>query len=500
MTPPFRKVLVANRGEIAVRVFRTCRELGIRTVAVYSEADRGARHVREADQALPVGPAEALRSYLDGEAILRAARQAGADAIHPGYGFLSQNGGFADAVRDAGLTFVGPPGDVHRLMGDKQVARRRMAEAGVPVLPGYDGDDQADARLLAESERIGWPVLLKPSRGGGGKGMRVVRGHGEFAAALAASRREARAAFGSETLLVERFVERSRHVEVQVMADAHGAVLHLGERECSIQRRHQKVVEETPSPALDASRRAELCRAGVAAARAVGYLGAGTVEFLLAPDDGRFYFLEMNTRLQVEHPVTEAVTGLDLVRLQLEAASGRPLPLTQEQVQSRGHAIECRLYAEDPANDDLPSPGRVLHLSEPAGAGIRVDSGLAQGSEVTVHYDPLLAKIVAWGHDRAEATARMRAALRQTVVLGVVTNLARLRAILEHAAFAAGELHTGFIEEHLQELQPASCPPPVALAALGVALRLGRNGGSRTSRARPDPWDSLGPWRLGGGS
>jgi len=404
VTPPFRKLLVANRGEIAVRVFRTCRELGIRTVAVYSEADRGARHVREADQALAIGPPEALASYLNLEAILRAARQSGAEAIHPGYGFLSQSGDFADAVRDAGLTFVGPPGDVHRLMGDKQAARRRMAAAGVPVLPGYDGDDQADARLLAESERIGWPVLLKPSRGGGGKGMRVVRSGADFAAALAASRREARAAFGSETLLVERFVERSRHVEVQVMADAHGTVLHLGERECSIQRRHQKVVEETPSPALDAARRAELCQAGVAAARAVGYLGAGTVEFLLTPD-GRFYFLEMNTRLQVEHPVTEAVTGLDLVRLQLEVASGRPLPLAQQQVESRGHAIECRLYAEDPANDDLPSPGRVLHLCEPAGPGIRVDSGLAVGSDVTVYYDPLLAKVVAEGKDARRLTA-----------------------------------------------------------------------------------------------
>ena len=497
MTPLFRKVLVANRGEIAVRVFRTCRELGIGTVAVYSEADRAARHVREADQAVAIGPAEALRSYLSIEALLRAARKTGAEAIHPGYGFLSQNGDFADAVRDAGLVFVGPPGDVHRLMGDKQAARRRMAAAGVSVLPGYDGDDQQDARLRSEAERVGWPVLLKPSRGGGGKGMRVVRSGVELAAALAASRREAKAAFGSETLLLERFVERSRHVEVQVVADTHGTVLHLGERECSIQRRHQKVVEETPSLALDPERRLRLCEAGVKAARAAGYSSAGTVEFLMAPD-GRFYFLEMNTRLQVEHPVTEAVTGLDLVRLQLEVAAGRPLTLRQDEVESRGHAIECRLYAEDPDNDDLPSPGRILHLSEPEGPGIRVDSGLQAGSEVTVHYDPLLLKIVSWGVDRPEATARMQEALRRTVVLGVVTNLARLRAIAEHPAFAAGELHTGFIEEHLQQLSPRACPPPEAIAALVAALGLGRNGKGR--RRVPDPWASLGPWRLGGGA
>jgi acetyl-CoA carboxylase biotin carboxylase subunit len=490
--PLLRKLLVANRGEIAVRVMRTCRELGIPTVAVYSEADRGARHVREADQALAIGPAEPRLSYLNPGALLDAARATGASAIHPGYGFLSQNGDFADAVKDAGLVFVGPPGDVHRLMGDKQKARRTMAAAGVPVLPGYEGDDQQDARLLAEAERIGWPVLIKPSRGGGGKGMRVVREARDFASALAGARREAQAAFGADALVLERFVERSRHVEVQVVADSHGSVLHLGERECSIQRRHQKIVEETPSPALDPRARAELCQAGVAAARAVSYLGAGTVEFLMAPD-GRFYFLEMNTRLQVEHPVTEAVTGLDIVRLQLEIAAGRALPMTQDQVTSRGHAIECRLYAEDPDRGDLPSPGRVLHLSEPSGEGIRVDSGLAPGSEVTVHYDPLLAKVIAWGRDRAEATARMQAALRRTVVLGVVTNLARLRAIVDHPAFAAGELHTGFIEQHLAGARPPACPPPIALAALVAALRLAPRGG-----APPDPWSRLHGWRLGG--
>jgi acetyl-CoA carboxylase biotin carboxylase subunit len=494
--PLFRKVLVANRGEIAVRVMRTCRELGIATVAVYSDADRGARHVREADEAVLIGPAEAIRSYLSIDALLKAAHETKAEAIHPGYGFLSQNGDFADAVEAAGLVFVGPPGAVHRLMGDKQAARRRMAAAAVPVLPGYDGDDQRDGRLVLEAERIGWPVLLKPARGGGGKGMRVVRSSAEIEAALAASRRESRAAFGSDTMLLERFVERSRHLEVQVVADAHGAVVHLGERECSIQRRHQKVVEETPSPALDGRLRRELCDAGVAAARAAGYRSAGTVEFLMAPD-GRFYFLEMNTRLQVEHPVTEAVTGIDIVRLQLEVAAGRPLALRQDEIVAKGHAIECRLYAEDPGRDDLPSPGRILALVEPAGPGIRVDSGIAKGSEVTVHYDPLLTKIVAWGQSRGEAIARMSEALGQTVVLGVVTNLARLRAIVAHPAFAAGDLHTGFIEEHLAGHRTPASPPPLAIAALAVALR---TAGKRGRRAVPDPWTRLGSWRIGGGA
>jgi 3-methylcrotonyl-CoA carboxylase alpha subunit len=496
--PLFRKVLVANRGEIAVRVLRTCRVLGIPTVAVFSDADRAARHVREADEAVAIGPAEPALSYLSIERILAAARETGADAVHPGYGFLSQSGDFADAARDAGLAFVGPPGDVHRRMGDKKASRRLMAAAGVGVLPGYDGDDQADATLLAEARRIGWPLMLKPSRGGGGKGMRVVREEGDFASALAASRREAKGAFGDDAMVLERFVERPRHVEVQVVADGEGRIVHLGERECSVQRRHQKVVEETPSPALAPEDRRALCAAGVAAARAAGYVNAGTVEFLLSPR-GSFSFLEMNTRLQVEHPVTEAATGLDLVRLQLEVAAGRPLPLAQEDVVGRGHALECRLYAEDPWNDDLPSPGRVLHLSEPEGPGIRVDSGLDTGSEVTAHYDPLLSKIVTWGQGRPEAIERMRDALRRTVVLGVATNLARLRAIIEHPAFASGDLHTGFIEEHLAELTPRPCPPLEAIAAAVAALGRLRDGDARARRSAPDPWASLGPWRLGEG-
>ncbi|HVO12463.1 MAG TPA: biotin carboxylase N-terminal domain-containing protein [Vicinamibacteria bacterium] len=495
--PLFRKLLVANRGEIAVRVMRTCRVLGIPTVAVYSAADRHARHVQEADEAVPIGPAEATRSYLSIAAIVDAARRVGADAVHPGYGFLSQNGDFADAVAEAGITFVGPPGDVHRRMGDKRAARRLMAAAGVPVLPGYDGDDQADPALAAAALKVGWPVVLKPARGGGGKGMRVVTRDGDFLPALESARREARAAFGDDSMVLERYLERPRHVEVQVIADSQGRVLHLGERECSVQRRHQKVVEETPSPALDAAGRRSLCEAGKAAAEAAGYRNAGTVEFLLAPD-GRFYFLEMNTRLQVEHPVTEAVTGLDLVRLQLEVAAGRPLPFAQDELVAGGHALECRLYAEDPENDDLPSPGRVLHLSEPDGPGVRVDSGLAEGSDVSVHYDPLLAKVVTWGRDRPLAIERMRDALRRTVVLGVVTNLARLRAIVEHPAFLRGELHTGFIEEHLGELTPHPCPPLPAIAAAAAALEAAPPAAvSASAGTAADPWSALGGWRLG---
>ncbi|HET7294481.1 MAG TPA: biotin carboxylase N-terminal domain-containing protein [Vicinamibacteria bacterium] len=492
----FRKVLIANRGEIAVRVARSCRAMGIPSVAVFSEADREALHVRECDEAMAIGPAEAARSYLSFDALIDAARRSGADAIHPGYGFLSQNGDFADAVRDAGLAFVGPPGDVHRRMGDKKGARRLMASAGVPVVPGYDGDDQQDATLAGEAAGIGWPVMIKPSRGGGGKGMRVVRRAEDFLPALHASRREAKAAFGDDAAVLERFVERPRHVEVQVLADAHGRTLHLFERECSIQRRHQKVVEETPSPALSGSQREALCASGVAAARAAGYVNAGTVEFLL-DREGRFYFLEMNTRLQVEHPVTEAVLGLDLVRLQLEIAAGRPLPFGQAEVVPRGHALECRLYAEDPDNDDLPSPGRILLLVSPEGPGVRFDGGVATGSEVTVHYDPLLAKVVTWGRDRGESVERMQAALRRTVVLGVVTNLSRLQAILAHPEFAAGRLHTHFIDEHVSELDHDGTLPPEALAAAAMALQ-GHASVTATRGRGPasDPWASLGAWRL----
>jgi 3-methylcrotonyl-CoA carboxylase alpha subunit len=465
------------------------------TVAVFSEADAAARHVREADEAFAIGPAEAARSYLDIDAIVAAARRSGADAVHPGYGFLSQNADFADAVARAGLVFVGPPARVHRAMGDKGAARRLMAAAGVPVLPGYDGVDQTDAALEVEAARIGWPVMIKPSRGGGGKGMRVVDRAESFTSALAASRREARGAFGEDAVVLERFLDRPRHVEVQVLADDHGRTLHLLDRECSVQRRHQKVVEESPSLALTPEAREGLCAAGVAAARAVGYVNAGTVEFLLDPS-GAFYFLEMNTRLQVEHPVTEAITGLDLVRLQLEVAAGSPLSLRQEDVRARGHAIECRLYAEDPEKGDLPSPGRVLLCVSPEGPGLRLDSGVATGSEVPPHYDPLLAKLIAWGSDRGEAIARMSRALGDTVVLGVATNKARLRAIVEHPAFARGDLHTGFIAEHFDAASTREACSPEALAAALVALSLEPHGMGRPASLLADPWAGPGSWRL----
>jgi 3-methylcrotonyl-CoA carboxylase alpha subunit len=495
--PAFRKVLIANRGEIAVRVARTCRVMGIPTVAVFSEADEHALHTRVCDEAVLIGPAEAALSYLRIDALLEAARKTGADAVHPGYGFLSQNGDFADAVGGAGLVFIGPPGPVHRQMGDKKGARRLMAAAGVPIVPGYDGDDQQDESLLAAAQGIGWPVILKPSRGGGGKGMRVIRAEADFAAALAASRREAKAAFGDDVMVIERFVERPRHVEVQILADRQGRTLHLGERECSLQRRHQKVVEETPSPALTPELRASLCAAGVEAAGAAGYENAGTVEFLLDPK-GAFYFLEMNTRLQVEHPVTESVTGLDLVRLQIEVAAGRPLALTQADIVPHGHALECRLYAEDPDRGDLPSPGRLLAWSMPEGPGVRVDAGVASGSTVTVHYDPLLAKIVSWGASRSESVARMADALTRAVALGVTTNLSRLRAILAHPAFLAGELHTGFIAEHWGDPVAPLAPPPEALAGVAAALQSSPCAGSRPGPgATPDPWTRIGGWRLG---
>ena len=493
----FRKVLVANRGEIAVRVARTCRAMGIPTVAVYSEADRGALHTRVADEAVEIGPAEASKSYLSFDALLAAAKRTGADAVHPGYGFLSQNGDFADAVAAAGLTFIGPPGPVHRRMGDKQGARRLMAANGVPVVPGYDGDDQSAKSLAAEAARIGFPVLIKPSRGGGGKGMRIVRIPADFEAALESARRESQGAFGGEAMVLEKFVEVSRHIEVQVLADTQGTTVHLMERECSVQRRHQKVVEETPSPALTPLLREGICAAGVAAAKAAGYVNAGTVEFLMAPD-GAFYFLEMNTRLQVEHPVTEAVLGLDLVRLQIEVAAGKPLPFAQADVVPRGHALECRLYAEDPWRDHMPSPGRVLYLSAPEGPGIRFDGGIAAGSSVTTDYDPLLAKVVTWGATRAESIERMRDALARTAVLGLTTNLALLQAIVAHPAFAAGELHTGFLDAHLAELPRPACPPPrVLAAAVAAAARRASSSSASGPRRAPDPWEQAGAWRLG---
>jgi acetyl-CoA carboxylase biotin carboxylase subunit len=492
-----RRVLIANRGEIAVRVARACRELGLESVAVYSEVDRGAPHTLAADHAIAIGRAPARESYLRIEALLDAARAAGADAVHPGYGFLSESAAFADAVRGAGLVWVGPPPEAIATMGDKLAARTTVARAGVPLVPGVElgGEDAREAaRRVAP---LGYPVLVKAAAGGGGTGMRTVDAESELPDALAAARREAEAAFGDGRVYVEKLLVRPRHVEVQVLGDHHGTLLHLGERECSIQRRHQKIVEETPCPVLTDRLRADMTAAAVAAARAVEYANAGTVEFLLDAD-GRFYFLEMNTRIQVEHPVTEWVSGIDLVAAQLRVASGERLGFTQGDVRPRGHAIEARVYAEDPAVSFFPSAGPIFALREPAGPGVRVDSGIAAAGLVPLEYDPLLSKISAWGHDRAAASARLIVALRETVVLGPTTNLTFLRAVLEHAAFQRGDTHTGFLGEHFAAWHDAG--EGVDVAALAAALAVARGASGRdTGSARPGaptPWESLGAWRL----
>ncbi len=471
--------------------------MGIRTVAVYSEADAGALHVREADRALLIGKAPSSESYLRSDRILEAAKKAGVDAIHPGYGFLSQNGDFADACAAAGFMFIGPNGDVHRQMGDKKAARQQVQKFGVPVVPGYDGDDQGDARLVAEASRIGFPLMIKPSRGGGGKGMHVTRSAAEFEAVLARARRESLSSFGDDSLVLERFVQKPRHVEVQVLFDQHGKGVHLFERECSVQRRHQKVVEETPSTALDADQRQRLCAAGVAAAAAANYTNAGTVEFLLDPS-GEFYFLEMNTRLQVEHPVTEMTLGLDLVRLQIEISEGKPLPFEQTHLTPRGHAIEARLNAEDPRQQDAPSPGRILHFEEPRGPFVRCDSGVVTGSVVPEYYDPMIAKIIASGPTRDAARTTLIEALRDLVVLGIATNREKLIQILESEPFRSGRIHTGVLDE-IGPL-PAEVPPSAEdLALIGAALEAGpgSNGGAAAgSEVAPDPWSAANSWRL----
>ena len=440
-----QSVLIANRGEIARRVIRGCRALGVRTVAVYSEADAGWPHVADADEAVLIGPAPARESYLDGERILEVARRTNAQAVHPGYGFLSENWRFAQACEAAGLIFVGPPWQVIQRMGDKVGARRLMAGVGVPVVPGSDGpvDSAEAAREIAG--RIGYPVMIKAAAGGGGIGMVRVKDEAGLAAAFASSQRRAQSAFGSGALFVERFLEAPRHVEVQVFGDGGGRVVHLHERECSIQRRHQKLVEESPAPNLSAVLKARLTEAAVAGARAVGYVNAGTMEFIVQGDE--FYFLEMNTRLQVEHPVTEEVTGLDLVAAQLRVASGEPLPWTQEQVAQRGASIECRIYAEDPAKGFMPSPGRITRLVLPEGSGVRVECGVTEGVEVTVHYDPLLAKLITSGRTRDEAIARMSAALGGFVVEGVKTAIPFQERVMQSAAFRAGAVHTQMVEQ-----------------------------------------------------
>jgi 3-methylcrotonyl-CoA carboxylase alpha subunit len=487
----FNSVLIANRGEIAVRVIAACREMGIRSIAVYSEADRDALHVRLADEAWLLGPAPARESYLNIESILRVAREHGAEAIHPGYGFLSENAEFAEACAQAGVVFIGPPPEAIRLMGSKTAAKRAVEQAGVPTVPGFMGDIRDTRKLEREAARIGYPVMLKASAGGGGKGMRVVQSAAEFAESLAAAQREALAAFGDDSVFLEKLVVAPRHVEFQILADTHGNVIHLGERDCSIQRRHQKVVEESPSPALTPELRATMGEAAVRAARAAGYVNAGTCEFLLDAS-GAFYFLEMNTRLQVEHPVTESVTGLDLVRHQLRIAAGEPLGLAQETITPRGHAIEVRLYAEDPANGYLPSTGEVLVFEPPRAPGVRVDTGITAGSEVSVHYDPMLAKLIVVAEDRPAAIERLRAALDAFAVLGVATNTRLLRAIADNADFQAGNATTAFLETHDMSAatQPIAVSPGVlAAAALWETLAAPK----ASENGRPfNPWSRAG--------
>ncbi len=500
-----RRLLIANRGEIAVRIIRACRELGIETVAVYSEADAAARHVREADRAMAIGAAPARESYLDAAKIIAAAQASGADAIHPGYGFLSERAPFARACEEAGLIFVGPPASAPDKMGSKIGARRLMHEAGVPIVPGEAPPDQSDASLAAAAERVGYPVLIKPSAGGGGIGMKIAREAAELAGACNAARREASASFGDDTLYVERLIERPRHVEIQVFADGHGHTVHLFERECSAQRRHQKTIEESPCAALSPSVRDRMGAAAVAAARAVGYINAGTCEFLLegSGDAARFYFLEMNTRLQVEHPVTECVVGVDLVHAQLRVASGEALPFTQAALAQRGHAIECRIYAEDPAQGFIPQAGPVLFYDEPQGPGIRVDSWIEQGSVVSVHYDPLLAKLIVWAETREAARRRAIAALRNYAILGIRTNIPFLLQILAHQDFVNASIDTGWLDREANPMAAATQMEvaPIALAAIALHKNsstrnptFGTPGTSGTPGT--DPFESLRGFRV----
>ncbi len=491
-----RRLLIANRGEIACRIIRSCRRLGIHAIAVHSEADRGALHVRSADQAVCIGPAPARDSYLNITAVIEAARATQADSIHPGYGFLSENAAFAAACDAAGLRFVGPPASAIRAMGLKHEAKAIVSAAGVPVVPGYMGEDQSNARLAKEAARVGFPLLVKAVAGGGGKGMRVVREAGELAEAITGARGEAENAFGDGRLMLERFLERPRHIEVQVFGDGHGSCVHLFERECSVQRRYQKIIEESPSPFIDQATRDAMTAAAVRAAQAVGYVNAGTIEFIVDAD-GRFYFMEMNTRLQVEHPVTESVTGLDLVEWQLRIASGERLPLAQHEIRQRGHAIEARLYSEDPRRGFLPSVGRVERFARPGeDADWRVDSGIEDGDSITVHYDPMIAKVIASGRDRAAALANLRRQLDRTAIFGVANNLPLLRTIAAHPQFAAGGVDTGFVDRELAALTQEVAP---AAEALLLAASIALDDRAATD-SQNSPWTCGDGWRAGGAS
>ncbi|MGQ0529125.1 MAG: acetyl/propionyl/methylcrotonyl-CoA carboxylase subunit alpha [Panacagrimonas sp.] len=496
----FTKILIANRGEIACRVIATCRKLGIRTVAVYSEADAKARHVRLAEEAFCVGPAASRESYLRGDKILEVAKACGAQAVHPGYGFLSENEGFAQACAEAGVVFIGPPVAAIRAMGSKSAAKSLMQKAGVPLVPGYHGDDQDPALLQQQADRIGYPVLIKASAGGGGKGMRVVEQSTEFAAGLASCQREARASFGDDKVLIEKYLQRPRHIEIQVFGDTHGKVIHLHERDCSAQRRHQKVIEEAPAPHMSAERRAAMGQAACDAARAVGYVGAGTVEFIADQGgSGEFFFMEMNTRLQVEHPVTEMITGLDLVEWQIRVAAGESLPLTQAQVPLRGHSIEVRIYAEEPDKGFLPSIGRLAYFAPPpASDHVRVDSGVEQNDAVSPHYDPMLAKLIVWDHNREGACDRMLKALADFHIVGVGNNVEFLSRLIGCQPFRDGQVDTGLIERERAVLFPPAAPLPAEVFQLAAfaQTRIEAARAPRTTQEPHSPWTSSDAWRL----
>ena len=498
---PIRRLLIANRGEIAVRIARACEEMGIASVAIASEADAAALHARVADEKVVIGPAPARDSYLRGEAIVAAARERRCDAVHPGYGFLAENPEFAHLVESAGLVFVGPPPHAMRLLGDKIAARAAVERAEVPVLPGHAGSGREGVATLRDAAmRLGLPVLVKAAAGGGGRGMRIVRRAEDMPEAVTSARREAEQAFGDGRLLLEQYFEEARHVEFQILADAAGGCVHLLERDCSVQRRFQKLIEESPSPALDPALRARMGQAAIAVARACGYVNAGTVEFLLLPDR-TFHFLEVNARLQVEHPVTEAVTGIDLVRMQIRLAAGERLPFGQEDVAGRGHALECRIAAEDPGRDFAPCAGRILHAAFPGGPGVRVDAGVESGDEVTVHYDSLLAKIIVHAEDRAAAIRRMERALARTAILGVATGIPYLRAVLAHPVFRRGEAGTEFAARELPGLRPPEPPGDGVFVAAAIAdlLAEGAPAGGVAGATRPGPWDRLDGFLPGSG-
>ena len=507
----FTRILIANRGEIACRIAKTARRMGIGVVAVYSEADAGARHVAFADEAYCIGPAAAKDSYLRGDTIIEVARKSGAQAIHPGYGFLSENEEFAEACEKAGLVFIGPPASAIRAMGSKSAAKSLMEKAAVPLVPGYHGEQQETGFLRGQSDKMGYPVLIKASAGGGGKGMRVVEKSADFEDALASCRREAKASFGDDQVLVEKYLSRPRHIEIQVFADSKGQCVYLFERDCSVQRRHQKVLEEAPAPGMPEERRRAMGEAAVAAAKAVGYVGAGTVEFI-ANQDGSFYFMEMNTRLQVEHPVTEMITGLDLVEWQLRVAAGEPLPLSQDALSINGHSIEARVYAENPAKNFLPSTGTLRHLRSPdavefeVGSGttparVRVDSGVREGDTISPYYDPMVAKLIVWGDTREAALVRMAAALGEYEVVGVTTNIEFLGRIVRSRAFSTGDLDTGLIERNREELLPPACAPRDEVLAVATFAELARCEATARRRAKSSddphsPWHFVDGWRL----